>query len=223
MNAPGSKPTLHDLLKQGVRGAVAQVHTSMPGVVVSYNRDTQLASVQPAIKAAYAHPDTGERTPYALPVIANVPVAFPQGGGFSMAWDLVAGDEVLLCFCERSTDEWKTHGGAGHETQDARRHDLQDAIALPQLRSPSSPIEADGVAAGAVVLRCDDLRLGSSAAAEYVALATLVDATFQALSTVFGAWTPVSGDGGLALKTALTTLIASGWPSSTAATKVKAE
>lgn len=66
------------------------------------------------------------------------------------------------------------------------------------------------------------LELGNSPASSFVSLATQTDADFNQLKATLSSWVPVPGDGGNALKVLLTALFATGWPTSTAATKVKA-
>jgi hypothetical protein len=65
------------------------------------------------------------------------------------------------------------------------------------------------------------LHLGAVSGADYVALAGLVEAQLNALKTALSAAVVVTGDGGLSLKTTLLAAL-SGWPTTTAATKVKA-
>lgn len=65
------------------------------------------------------------------------------------------------------------------------------------------------------------LHLGAVSGADFVALAGLVEAQLNALKTAINGAVIVAGDGGLSLKTSLMVALA-GWPSTTAATKVKA-
>lgn len=215
---PTAKPTTHENLLAGIRGQIARVHTSLPGKVVSYDQATQTCTVTCSVDFKYAHPDTGEPTPYSPPAIANVPVAFPGAGDWSVTWPLAAGDDVLLVFGERSMDEWKSHGGGGHQAQDVRRFDLSDAVALPALRSPASPIPAEGYDAGALVVRGAEIRLGSSSATAFVALSDLVLSELNALRVEIIAHTHTTGVGptGPAIGVGPTS-------NSVAATKVKAE
>ena len=167
-----ANPTEHEVLLEAIRSQVARVHTSLPGVVVSYDEATQTASVRPAFKFAYKDPNDGSVKRYTPPAIPNVPVAFPGAGDFSITWPLAAGDQVLLVFSERSLDEWRTVAGSGHEPGDLRRFDLSDAVAYPGLRSPAAPIPIDGYAAGVTVVRATEVRLGSSLATAKVMLVT---------------------------------------------------
>lgn len=65
------------------------------------------------------------------------------------------------------------------------------------------------------------LHLGAVSGADFVALAGLVEAQLNALKTAINSAVIVAGDGGLSFKTSLMVALA-GWPTTTAATKVKA-
>lgn len=111
------------------------------------------------------------------------------------AW--AAGDPCLLVFCEESFAKWWETGSV-EQPEVLRRHGLH-AVAIPLVA-----------------------RAGQ--AVEFVALANLVDAQFAALMTAIGAAataeSAASGLGGMSLLN--TQLGTPPWPSSTAATKVKA-
>lgn len=215
---PSANPSEHEVLLEAIRSQVARVHTALPGVVVSYDEATQTASVRPAFKFAYRDATDGTVKRYTPPAIPKVPVAFPGGGDFSITWPLAAGDSVLLVFSERSLDEWRQVAGSGHEPGDLRRFDLSDAIAYPGLRSPADPIPAAGYAAGVMVHRADELRLGSSLATSFVALADLVLAELNALRAEIILHTHATGIGptGPAIGVGASS-------NAVAATKVKAE
>lgn len=65
------------------------------------------------------------------------------------------------------------------------------------------------------------LHLGAVSGADYVALSGLVQSNLNALKAAIAAAVVVTGDGGLSLKTTLLAAL-SGWPTTTASTKVKA-
>ncbi|MFA9271869.1 MAG: Gp138 family membrane-puncturing spike protein [Baekduiaceae bacterium] len=215
-----SNPTEHEILLDAIRGQLAQVNTALPGTVVSYDSSDQTASVRLGVKFRRRDPDTGEIVAYSPPIISGAPVAFPGAGAYSITWDLTAGDSVLVVFASRSLDEWASVIAEQHEPQDVRRFDLTDAVVVPALRSPAAPIPAAGLAAGAMVLRAPEVRLGSSAASGYVALATAVGIELQAL------WTAIQAHvhPGVTVGAGSTgTTVYPGSPGSVAATKVKAE
>ena len=128
--------TLASNIKQGVEARLKEVHTSMPGIVESFDAEKQLATVQPAIRRIFVtrDGDTEILVPSDLPILINVPVIFPRGGGFSFTLPVNKGDECLLTFCERSIDTW-------HQTGEVRKpgarrfHSLSDATAFVGLSS----------------------------------------------------------------------------------------
>lgn len=207
------------------RGAAERVQTTFPGYVVAYDRASQTANVQVIPRVRYRDPVSDTVRFERVPVLPNCPVLWPSwgGGACSLVGDLQAGDPVWVVLADRSIDEWKDTGNTDTEPQVPRRWDWSDAVVLPGGRPNASPLASAAYASGAVVLRGTDIRLGSSAATDYVALASLVLAQLDALKTALNSWTPVPGDGGAALKVILTALVGGGWPSSVAAAKVKAE
>jgi hypothetical protein len=215
-------PDFVEVVRRAITSRLAAVHTSIPAKVVDYDADEQRATVQIAVESCYIDPDSGELVFYAVPPLTRVPVAFPSSSGFSITWPLSKGDPVWLVFAERSTDEFRATGNDSNQPQDRRRFALEDAVAIPGGRPFADPIPAEGVADGALVVRGDDVRLGSSSASSVVALGPLVDGELNDLKAAFESWTPVPNDGGAALKTILTALFTT-WPATVGATKVKAE
>lgn len=138
--------TLAANIKQGIDVRIKDLHTSMPGIIESFDPVTQLASVQPAIKRIFKT-DTGEKEiliPSPLPILINVLIQFPRGGGFSLTFPVKKGDECLLVFCERSIDNW--HKFSGVKEPGAKRfHALSDATAFVGLSSiPNKVPDYDG-------------------------------------------------------------------------------
>ncbi len=215
-------PAMADVLQEAIRAGLARVHTSMPGVIVEYDETAQRAAVQPVLRGRYRDA-AGIVLDEKLPVIPSVPVAWPAGNGYSLTWPLVPGDFVTLVFAERSTDEWRATGEDDVTPADLRRFSLSDAVAYPGGLPFSHPIPSTGYDSGSMVVQGTEIRLGSSTAVDFVALSSLVSAQLQALATAFNTWFVVAGDGGGALKTLLTALIATGWPAAVGAVKVKAE
>ena len=130
-------PTFSDVLRLAVGRSLRDVHVSLPGRIESYDARKQRASVAPLIAVALADGTTAD-----LPVINEVPVVWPRGGGAILSFPLQPGDTVLLIFSERSLDEWCQQGGASTPS-DPRSHDLSDAVAIPGLYPFSEPGEAD--------------------------------------------------------------------------------
>lgn len=118
-------PTLENVLELAVSEQLGELHTAMPAVVESYDPAKQTITARPALKRKYSDDSVVER-----PLIPNVPVAFPRGGGASLTFPLKKGDSVLLVFSMRSLDVWKAKGGVV-DPQDPRRFNITDAIAIP--------------------------------------------------------------------------------------------
>ena len=215
-----------------IRSEVGRVHTPLPGVVVAYDRTRQTARVQVVPRFRWRDPDTDEETWEQVPILPDVPILFPTGAGTSIVWDLTAGDSVTVLVCDRSIAEWKATGNADTQPQTPRRWDFSDAVAIPGGLAPVSALSGTALpsAAGMVVVKAGDVRLGSSAAVSGVALAPLVEANLSALEAALyaaiSAGLAAAGAGAAAAFTAMqASLIASlaAFPTTTAATKVKAE
>jgi len=133
--------TLASNIKEGVDARLKELHTSLPGIIETFDSETQTASVQPAIKRIFKTHD-GEKEiliPEDLPLLINVPVKFPRGGGYSVTLPVKKGDECLLTFCERSIDNWYKFGGINLPGS-RRFHSLSDAVVEVGLSSSGNLI-----------------------------------------------------------------------------------
>lgn len=106
-----------------IRSELVDVHTSMPGIVKSFDASKQTAVVQPAIRRLFVGKGFIN-----LPQCLDVPVLFPRAGNFVITFPVAAGDECLLTFGERAIDFWWDRGGTQEPTE-PRMHDLSDAFA----------------------------------------------------------------------------------------------
>jgi len=132
-----SSENLSSVLRQAIKNQLAELHTCMPAVIVSYDHEKQLASVQPTISRKYAD---GRVDQY--PVINNVPIIFPRSGGASFTMPVKANDPVLLAFTERSMDTWKKTGGVQVQ-DDPRMHSLSDAVGFVGLSPETAPSQSE--------------------------------------------------------------------------------
>jgi hypothetical protein len=204
-----------EVISAAIDAKLLDLHTSMPGRVHKYDGDNNTVDVEPVVKRAVPR-DDGTYAVEALPIIHNVPIAWPRGGGYAIRFPLSKGNAVTLHFSEVATAIWRTTGQIS-EPGDVVRHDLSYACAYPGGASPDK--EKLASPGNAMVIDIVDLlRLGGNDA-KFVALAELVDDNFQRIKDLFTNWTPVAMDGGAALKTASGSLNFD----STAASKVKAE
>lgn len=119
-----------EISRQAAASERADIHTNLPGEIVSFDPATQTATV----KIQYVPKINGEETPY--PELLKVPVNTPRGGGFAMSIPTQPGDLGMLVFAERDLSSWYEEGGdkAGDST---RMHDLSDAVFIPGGMMPS--------------------------------------------------------------------------------------
>jgi hypothetical protein len=116
--------TMTDAIRQSVLYQLNNVHTSLPGKIISYDFTVQKAVIQPLLNKVWT-----DNTTTAMPILENVPVIFPRAGGASLTFPVVSGDTCLLVFIERSIDLWLTVGGQV-SPDDPRKFDLSDAVAI---------------------------------------------------------------------------------------------
>lgn len=157
-------PEDEDILKAAIRSEIYEMHTCMPATILVYDHTTQKATVQPVIRGRRFDPETETVSHYKMAAIANVPVQFPQGTGFSITYPLTVGDPVLLVFAERSLDEWLLTATPDNLNQDFRRFDISDAIAIPGVKpfvTPQTQVDPT-----AMVIAGAQIKLGSITAAQ---------------------------------------------------------
>lgn len=138
-----STPKLSTVVRHGVEDVIEQLYTAIPAVVVNYN---------PTQGWCTADPMVADHEGRQLPRCERVPVAHLRWGGFAISAPLAEGDLVLLLCADRSIDELLAGGGPS-TPNDPRRHDLSDAIALPQFSTFADPVPN---------LSATDLRIGNA-------------------------------------------------------------
>lgn len=129
-----------------------ELWTSCVGIIDSFNPELQTATVQPAIKAMVQGQD-GRWKAEPMPLLLDVPVYFPSGGGCALTFSVAAGDECLVCFADRCIDSWWQSGGV-QVPMSPRAHDLSDAMCFVGFRSKPKKINNFNVEA--TELRADD-------------------------------------------------------------------
>ena len=108
----------------------SSLHCALPGIVESFDPETQTASVQPVARKGLV----------SLPQLRDVPVFFPGGRGNGITWEVSQGDECLLVFSDLDIDSW-FETGADEAPVSARQHDLSDAFAFVGFRSRPNSLE----------------------------------------------------------------------------------
>lgn len=145
----GSKEQADAKLAQAIMSAL---RVAMPGIIQSFDPDAVTAVVQPAIKGAEKD-ESGAEVSVNLPLLVDVPVVFPRGGGCTLTFPVKAGDECLVIFADRCIDFWWQSGGI-QEPVDERMHDLSDAFCIVGPQSQAKKI--GGISTTGAQLRTDD-------------------------------------------------------------------
>lgn len=124
---PGST-TLAAVILEAVRARSVETHTALPGIIESFNEETQTAKVRIPLKRDLRDSD-GNESVGSWPILPGVPVWMPHAGGFHITLPVAKGDECLLIILERDISKWYDEGL--EESPETRRmHDISDAVAL---------------------------------------------------------------------------------------------
>lgn len=115
------------------------LRVSIPGIIEEFNPVTQTATIKVAIREHVRQPNL-DYTWTEIPLLLDVPVVFPRGGGYVMTFPIQKGDECLVVFSDMCIDAWFASGGVQNQIE-KRRHDLSDAIAIPGLWSQPKRLE----------------------------------------------------------------------------------
>ncbi|KMW71947.1 translation initiation factor IF-2 [Photorhabdus luminescens subsp. luminescens] len=130
----------------------AGLYVSLPCIIQSFDADAVTVTAQPAIRWKIRKKD-GELESVSLPLLVDVPVIFPRGGGVTLTFPVKAGDECLVVFADRCIDYWWQSGGV-QEPVDPRQHNLSDGFALIGPQSQQQKIS--NISTNTAQLRSDD-------------------------------------------------------------------
>ena len=116
---------LDELINRAVRKAMRETRVSMPARIVSYDAGARRARVQ------LLQPDrTEDGKTVAQPVITDVPVFMPIGGGASITTPIGGGDTGIVIFADQDIGGWVADGDTS-PPDSGRRHSMSDAMFMP--------------------------------------------------------------------------------------------
>ena len=126
-----------ETLRRVIEARVTEIQVGIPAKVVSYDPVTQTCQAQPLVRRAVT--DIDGRKDEDLPELFEVPVAWPQGGGFALSFPLAAGDLVTLI-----ATTWNAHTafntGEISNTSELVTQSISSVIAIPGWRSAAAPL-----------------------------------------------------------------------------------
>ncbi len=139
--------------QEAIRLAIEDVQSTMwmalPAYITEVNLEAQTISAQPTIRGEVTDVQ-GNISQVDLPLLVNVPICFPRGGGYAITFPLQVNDEVLIVFASRCIDGWWQSGGI-QTAPEFRMHDLSDGFAV--LAPTSQPFRLDNVSDNSLQIR----------------------------------------------------------------------
>lgn len=207
----GTDVGLTKLLEDALILAVQAMAGQAIGKIDTYDSATDRVSITPLVPLRVA----GEMV--AAKKQPSVPVAWPQIGGMSLKFPLLPGAFMRLSVLGHDHSGWMVSGTEGVVPVFDRRFSLSDLVAVPSAPSPlSSPPDPTSYDAAWGVL-FGRLKVGSSAASDFVALAAKVLTELGVIKTAYDIHVHTETGATTSVPTVLMTA-----PSSVACTTLKA-
>lgn len=139
------------MLRLAFTAMQSRLWTALPGIVDRFDAERMTVDVQPTINGRLRS-QKGEISSMQMPKLLDCPVLWQGGGGVTLTFPIVAGDECLVVFASRCIDAWWDQGGV-QDPAEVRMHNLSDGFALVGVRSLPRAFE---VSSSEAVLRSDD-------------------------------------------------------------------
>ena len=83
--------------------------THYPGKIVEFDDKRQVAKVK-VMREQFSSTLYSLYTEYDFPILQDVPVQFPQGGGYFLTFPVKPGDNCMLDFCDKGISHWLYEG-----------------------------------------------------------------------------------------------------------------
>lgn len=132
-------------IEETAKSVMNEIHTALPGKVVSVNPQKGTAQIKPCGK--YVMRD-GKKLEY--PELTEVPLVFPfsQAARTGIVFPVNVGDSCLVILSEVELDEWRS----GAQAEAPLRYDLTSAIAIPGLLLDGQGLVEKACAQNAVIV-----------------------------------------------------------------------
>ena len=170
-------------VKKTTSAMLGQVHTCVPGKIISFDGATCQVTVLPAMKIKKP---TGEMLAY--PQITGVPVVFPQSSAqeVTIAYPVKAGDGCLILFSEQALDQFLYDRDTGTDL----KFDLSNAVAIVGLFAQGNSVMAEATSSNAVLVDVSGTRITGKGGSVQVDAAVI---TLNGTVTVNGNFTAAGG------------------------------
>lgn len=152
-----SLPDFVTELKNLIKEKINNIHTAVPGEIVSIDNSTGRASVLPKAQMRFSNGKVLD-----FPVIPGVPLVMPQSSiaGASVVFPVFPGDSCLIIFSEQSLDYWLENG----MTNSHLRYSLSGAIAIPGLMKSITDDVKEANSSKAIIIRNKNTKIAVSQA-----------------------------------------------------------
>ena len=117
--------SLSTIIREAVRSEMLNLHTAMPGTIISFDPVKQVVEVQLDLK--FRRSVSGSYVDEPIAPLKDVPIVYPRANNYSLTMPIVPGDTCEVRFMERSIDNWLIEGGTV-SPEDYRHHALSDAV-----------------------------------------------------------------------------------------------
>lgn len=135
-----TRRSAHEGLAGATEAERREINTTFDATIVSYDRATQMATIQPKLKRKFGDKEL------TAPPLEKIKIVQPKSAGGGVHVDLQAGDPVVAHARMRNTDASQTDGSDA-DAAPGRMHDLSDAIAYPG-GGPDSSVQTNMPAGG---------------------------------------------------------------------------
>lgn len=135
MPRPDGTPTDVELIDAALERFARRLRVHLPGTVDAVHTDASgnVTAVDVRVDIGEYRGPEGAETARMDPLLPNVPVKWPGAGKARLTFPLGRGDQGLLLFLDRPTDEWKSNATGPVVARAKRWHDLADAVFEPGL------------------------------------------------------------------------------------------
>ena len=139
-------------IEKTARAVVNEIHTALPGKIVSCDVEKGTVTVKPVGKYV-----TSNNKSLEYPEISEVPLVFPYSTQTEVGifFSVKEGDSCIIIISEVELDEWRN----GAESEGSLRFDLTNAIAIPGLLQNGNSLMTEAVKKEAVVIATSESKV----------------------------------------------------------------
>lgn len=143
MNKIASEPSLKDLLDLHKKDVMLSMSCHAIATIRSFDKETQRATATVNYKKTFYQQNSKglyNRVLVDYPLLVDCPVIVLGGGGCSLTFPILPGNECVVLFNDRDIDNW-FRGGASEAPATERLHSFSDGIIIVGIRSLENVID----------------------------------------------------------------------------------